>query len=182
MSMQLPFLFQRLVDEQVDVVIVGGLAAVALGVPYVTNDVDLCYRSTPINITRLAQALAPLHPRLRVEGLTDDQARQLPLTLDERTLQQATMLTLQTDVAALDLLSSIPGIGDYEQVRQAAIELEAFGYRLTVLDLPGLLASKRAAGRPKDLQILPQIEAALRLRDRPTDGQRPSSPHDRSDD
>lgn len=179
--MQLPFLFQRFVDEQVDVVIVGGLAAVALGVPYVTNDVDLCYRSDPGNIARLARALAPLHPRLRVESLTDDQARQLPFALDERTLQQVAMLTLQTDVAALDLLSSVPGVGDYEQVRQAAIELDAFGYHLAVLDLPGLLASKRAAGRPKDLQILPQIEATLRLRDRPTDGQQLPPTPDRSD-
>lgn len=105
--------------------------------------------------------------------MTDDQARHLPFTLDERTLWQTAMLTLQTDVAALDLLRSIPGVGEYEQVRQAAIELEAFGFRLAVLDLPGLLAGKRAAGRPKDLQILPQIEATLRLRDRPTHGQSP---------
>ncbi|MDQ2742952.1 MAG: hypothetical protein M3Z66_11750 [Chloroflexota bacterium] len=34
-------LLQRLVAEQVDVVIVGGFAAVALGVPYVTQDIDL---------------------------------------------------------------------------------------------------------------------------------------------
>jgi hypothetical protein len=35
---------------------------------------------------------------------------------------------------------------------------------MAVLDLPALIASKRAAGRPKDLLILPQIEATLRLR------------------
>ena len=33
------------------------------------------------------------------------------------------------------------------------------------LDLPALIASKRAVGRTKDLLVLPQIEAALRLRD-----------------
>ncbi|MGH2517853.1 MAG: nucleotidyltransferase [Ktedonobacterales bacterium] len=165
MTMILPPLFQRLLDEQVEFVIVGGLAAVALGVPYVTNDVDICYNPDPANITRLASALAPLHPRLRVEGLSDEEARLLPFQFDERTLRQSAILTLQTDTATLDLMSSVIGVGPYLQVRQAAIELEAFGFRLAVLDLPGLLVSKRAAGRTKDLLALPQIEGTLRLRE-----------------
>ena len=40
-----------------------------------------------------------------------------------------------------------------------------FGCELLVLDLPALIASKRASGRPKDLLLLPEIEAALRLRE-----------------
>jgi hypothetical protein len=163
--MDLPPLFQQLADEHVDVVLVGGLAAFALGVPYLTADVDLCFDPEPANVTRLVRALGPLHPRLRVEGLSDEEARALPFELDVRALRQAGILTLQTDVATLDIMTSVNGIGSYAEVRQAAIELEAFGFRLAVLDLPGLIAAKRAAGRPKDLLALPQIEAALRLRE-----------------
>lgn len=93
--LQLPPLFQSLVDNRVEVVIVGGFAAVALGVPYVTQDIDLCFNPEPANMQRLAQALAPFHPRLRVEGLSDAESRALPFQLDAATLTQSAILNLQ---------------------------------------------------------------------------------------
>ncbi len=42
-------LFERVVAEHVDIVLIGGFAAVALGVPYITQDVDLCYNPEPAN-------------------------------------------------------------------------------------------------------------------------------------
>lgn len=164
MNIDPSLLFQRLVDEKVEFVIIGGFAAVILGVPYVTQDIDLCYSPEATNITRLERALAPLHPRLRIHGMTDEEAFALPFQLDKRTLQQTAILTLQTDVAELDLMSSVPGIGAYEQVQIASTRIEMYGLELLVLDLPALIASKRASGRPKDLLILPEIEAILRLR------------------
>ncbi len=110
-------------------------------------------------------ALVPLHPRLRIEGLTDEEAHALPFQLDQRTLQQTAILTLRTDVAELDLMITVPGVGNYTQVKDASTEIEVFGTRLLVLDLSALVASKKAVGRPKDLLILPEIEATLRLRE-----------------
>jgi hypothetical protein len=52
-------------------------------------------------------------------------------------------------------------------VRAEAIEVNVLGTQVLVLDRPGLIAAKRTAGRPKDLLALPQIEAMLRLRDKP---------------
>src|ERR671939_281790 len=105
--MNASLLFQRLVQEQVEFVVIGGFAAVALGVPYITRDIDLCYNPEPANIARLEHALAPLHPRLRVHGLTDEEAGMLPFQLDKRMLQQTAILTLQTDAAELDLMSTV---------------------------------------------------------------------------
>lgn len=68
------------------VVLIGGMAAVTLGVPYLTRDIDFCYDSALDNCTLLLEALAPLHPRLRVEGVPDEVARTLPWRWDERTL------------------------------------------------------------------------------------------------
>jgi hypothetical protein len=156
----------RLLQQaEVEAVLIGGLAAVALGVPYVTNDIDLCYNPDPANLARLVRALSPLHPRLRVARLGDEEARMLPFHWDERTLRDSPNLTLQTDAGPLDLLSTVPGLGEYVQVRAAAILVDLFGVPTYTLDLPALIASKRATGRPKDLMALPQIEATLRLRD-----------------
>lgn len=169
-------LFERLTVEHTEVVLIGGFAAVALGVPYITQDVDICYNPQPANLTRLVAALQPLHPRMRVSGMTDEEAQLLPFQFDEQTLRQSPILTLRTDAGDLDLMSTVPGIGSFEQVRAAAVEIEVFGFRIPVLDLPGLIQSKRAAGRTKDLLALPQIEAALRLRDQ----HRHASRHDES--
>ena len=54
---------QALTDSGVEFVIIGGWSAVLHGSSYVTNDLDICYSSE--NIKRLAEVLAPLHPRLR---------------------------------------------------------------------------------------------------------------------
>ena len=166
MSMRPELLFQNLAKEQVEVVVIGGFAAVSLGVPYVTQDIDLCYNPEVANITKLSHALVTLHPRLRVQGLTDEEAQALPFHLDKHTLQQSKILTLQTDIVALDLMSNVPGIGDYKAVQKGATKVLLYGFEFQVLDLPALIISKRAAGRPKDLFLIPQIEAALQLREK----------------
>lgn len=163
--MNADLLFHLLEREGVAIVLVGGLAAVAHGVVHVTNDIDLCYDSTPSNLTRLVRALEPIHPRLRVEGLTDEQARILPFQWDVRAVRQTELLTLQTDAGSLDLIRTIPGVGSYAEVRSASVPLELYGVTVYTLDLPGLITSKRTTGRPKDLMALPHIEAVLRVRE-----------------
>jgi hypothetical protein len=158
-------ILSALADEEALVVLIGGLAAVLQGVPYVTNDIDFVYALSVENRARLVRAFTPLHPRLRVAGMTDEDACRLPWRWDLRTLQDSPNMTLETDAGSIDLLASVPGIGDYDRVQRLAVLLPAFGLRVPTLDLPGLIASKRALGRPKDLLALPQIEATLRLRE-----------------
>ena len=44
---------------------------------------------------------------------------------------------------------------------------DLFGYQVRVLSLEALIQAKRAAGRPKDLLVIPELEALLELRQRP---------------
>ena len=174
--------FHLFAREEVEAVLIGGLAAVLLGVPIVTGDMDFCYDPAPPNLSRLVRALAPLHPWLRVARLTDEEARMLPFCWDERTLQESPILTLQTDAGPLDLMNAVPGVGSYAEVRAACVALDLYGVRVLILDLPALIASKRAAGRAKDLLALPQIEAALRLRDAEQERLRDERPSHREEE
>src|SRR5215831_19049590 len=79
----------RLAEARVEFIVVGGLSAVLQGVPIVTLDLDICYRRTPENITRLVGALAPLQPRPR--GFPPE----LPFAFDERTILLGANFTLQ---------------------------------------------------------------------------------------
>jgi hypothetical protein len=80
-------------------------------------------------------------------------------------LLEVELLTLQTDAGPLDLMRTVTGVGSYADVCAASVSLEIYGVRMNTLDLPGLIASKRTAARPKDLMALPHMEMALRVRE-----------------
>jgi hypothetical protein len=51
--------------------------------------------------------------------------------------------------------------GSFEALFPHSIEISVYGVRCLCLDLPALIRSKRAAGRPKDLEALAELEALL---------------------
>jgi hypothetical protein len=150
----------RLAQAQVEFVVVGGVSGVLQGAPIVTRDLDICYRRTSENITRLATALAPLQPQLR--GFPPD----LPYTFDARSLQLGTNFTLLIGQEELDLLGEMSAIGNYERIIDQADEMLVAGFKVKVLSLAHLIATKKAAGRPKDLAVLPTLQATLEEKQR----------------
>lgn len=163
---ELPEILKMLYDAHVEFVVIGGAAMILSGSAYMTKDADFCYARTRDNIERLASALKPYHPRLR--GAPAD----LPFTFDVRTISQGMNFTLSTDLGALDFLGEVSGLGSYGEVRAAAKIKTIEGMRIAVLSLAGLIKSKRAAGRPKDLYVLPELEALEEL-EKKTEGQEP---------
>lgn len=142
-----------LARNKVDFVIVGGIAASLHGSAYATYDLDLCYSRSKKNLARLVDALTPLHPKLR------DAPPGTPFIWDIGTVRQGFNFALTTDLGALDLFAEIPGLGGFEEVKKVSGEVKVFGHVCAVLSLPGLISAKRAAGRPKDLATLPELEA-----------------------
>ena len=152
---------KALTDGKVNFIIVGGFAAVAHGWLQITQDLDLCYERSPENLKRLAVTLAPYHPRL--PGVPGD----VPFLLDERTLLQGMNFTLQTDLGDIDLLGDLSGVGQFPEVARDAVSLSLFGSSCKIASLETVIRSKRAAGRPKDLYSLSELEALKELRDKP---------------
>ena len=74
-------------------------------------------------------------------------------------MRNGTNFTFTTTIGDIDLLGEVSGVGDYEQVRKNSEVKELFGISVNVLTVEGLIKAKRAAGRPKDLLILPELEA-----------------------
>ncbi len=143
---------KSLIEHNVEFVIVGGVAIIAHGIPYATFDLDFCYSRTAENLRKIVSALASFNPRLR--GFPED----LPFTWDERTLQNGTNFTLQTDIGDIDLLGEVAGVGSYLEAFVNSIVLKLFDDDVRVLSLEDLIKAKKAAGRPKDLFVLPQLE------------------------
>lgn len=146
-------LIRLLATAQVEFILVGGAAATAHGSSRLTVDLDIVYGRSKQNLDRLAAGLAPYHPYLRgaPEGL--------PFRLDTDTLERGLNFTLVTDAGALDLLGEIIGGGRYEDLLPHTIEIDLFGVSCRCITLSRLIDVKRAAGRPKDLDALAELEA-----------------------
>ncbi|HVY44286.1 MAG TPA: hypothetical protein VHB21_00345 [Minicystis sp.] len=151
--MKLRELLRILADHGVRFAVVGGVALIARGGQRTTEDLDVAYARDRDNLKHLADALAPIHPRLR--GVPSD----LPFVFDDVTLRNGLNFTLDTDLGPIDLLGEVAGLGGFDQVDAASSELEIAGARMLVLTLDGLERAKRAAGRPKDLFDLGTIRA-----------------------
>jgi len=134
-------------------IVVGGAAAVAHGSARLTQDLDIVYERSPANLDRLVAALAAYQPYLR--GVPPG----LPFLWDRATLARGLNFTLTTSLGDIDLLGEIPGGGAYQDLLPGAISLNLFQTRCLSLSLRQLIRAKRAAGRPKDLEALAELEA-----------------------
>lgn len=153
-------LLHLLSASKVDFVLVGGMAATVHGATRLTQDVDVVYSRARVNLERLVTALAPYQPYLR--GAPPD----LPFRWDAETLERGLNFTLTTTLGDLDLLGEITGGGGYDDLVSRSSLIEVFGESCRCLDLPALIQVKRAAGRPRDLEALAELEALLEERRR----------------
>jgi len=150
-------LIRALAAGNVDFILVGGVAATVHGSARLTRDVDVVYARDATNIARLVAAIRPLNPTLR--GAPPG----LPFAFDAPTIAAGLNFTLTTDAGDLDLLGEISGGGTYTDLVDAAIRIEIFGRQCRCLTLDQLIAAKRAAGRPRDLEAIAELEI---IRDR----------------
>jgi predicted nucleotidyltransferase len=165
-----PTQFRRLLEllsqTGVEFIVVGGVAAAALGTARVTFDLDVVYRRTPQNLDRLVAALKPLHPYPR--GAPPG----LPFVWDRRTMEFGINFTLDTSLGLIDILGEITGGGRFDDLLPHTLRLEVFGVSCLCIDLETLIRVKRAAGRPKDFEAIAELETLREEKARLEGGER----------
>jgi hypothetical protein len=144
---------RALADGGVECILVGGVAATIHGSARLTRDVDVVYSRRDENIARIVAALAPFEPYLR------GAPRGLPFRWDAGTVARGLNFTLTTTLGDIDLLGEITGGGGFDDLRPHAHPVHVFDRDLLCLDLPMLIRVKRAAGRPRDLEAIAELEA-----------------------
>jgi hypothetical protein len=152
-------LLLALVKGKVEFVIVGGVAATLHGSARLTMDLDVVYGRSKENIRRLVRALAPLHPYLR--GAPSG----LPFHFDVETVNAGLNFTLTTIAGPLNLLGEMAGGFTYEVVAKRSKFVMLSGMRCRVIDIDALIEAKLAAGRPKDLEVIAELEIIREERD-----------------
>jgi predicted nucleotidyltransferase len=176
--------------HRVEYVIVGGFGSQVHGALRQTYDLDVVSSTAADNAERLASALRDLNARLRVAGMTDEEARQLPVIIDAETIRAFGSTTWNTDAGPLDVLHDLPvadGGRPYEELNLRGINYVLSGIAVRVASLKDIIDSKTHANRPKDREALPELHRyghddqtrrAQRETPIPIDADRPSIPHD----
>jgi hypothetical protein len=148
-------LTRRLIEAQVEFVLVGGFAAVAHGVTLVTRDVDICCRFSEGNLMRIQKAFAGLNPAHRSKP-------DLPLALTPSQCARMKNLYLKTDLGVVDCLGEVLGVGDFDAVLQHSVELELPFGNCRILDLETLIRAKEAMNREHDRITVRQLREIRR--------------------
>lgn len=153
-------LIRTLLQAKVEFVLIGGVAANAHGSARATFDVDVVYARSPDNVARVANALAPLNPYLR--GVPPG----LPFRWDAETIAHGLNFTLTSSLGDIDFLGEVTGGGGYQDLLPRSVVMELFGMPCRCVDLDTLIHLKRAAGRPKDLEPIAELEALREEREK----------------
>jgi predicted nucleotidyltransferase len=140
-------LLRALQTTGLEAIIVGNAAAAIQGAPITTQDVDLLIRDTELNrdkLQRFAQTLGAARP-VDVSELTSTQ----------RIIGAAWPIDI--------LFDAMSGGLPFASVRSRAKSIPIGELAATVASLEDVIRSKEAAGRPKDLAVLPILRDALRV-------------------
>jgi hypothetical protein len=128
--------------ENVDYLFIGKSAAILLGYPDTTQDVDIFLPRSRENAERVVRALRSL-------GFELDAAATMSI------LSGSEIVLLKSGPFALDLIHAPDGIESFEAAKSRSV-LEAG--RFPVASLDDIIASKRATGREKDVADVRRLE------------------------
>ncbi|MBA2385139.1 MAG: hypothetical protein H0V68_10830 [Actinobacteria bacterium] len=139
-------------------VVIGGIAAVVRGVPFITRDLDVSPRRDLDNLDRLAAALVELGATPKIA----DAPTEIAIPLDGAMIANFANLSLDTPHGQLDLVLLPDGTRGYDDLIRSATRIEVdTGLTVAVADLADVVRSKAAAGRAKDHAQLPILRETL---------------------
>lgn len=146
-------ILRRLRTDDVEFVVVGGMAGVMRGAPITTVDIDIVHDRSTDNVRRLLEVLLAMNARYRHDP------RNLQPT--ESHLVGPGHQLLQTELGPVDVLGEVSGATYADLLPDSSLLDIGDGFRVHVVKLARLIELKRSAGRPKDFLALPVLQATL---------------------
>ncbi|MGH2941133.1 MAG: helix-turn-helix domain-containing protein [Solirubrobacterales bacterium] len=151
-------LLDALDRNEVEYVVIGGVAGLAHGSAYPTYDLDIAYARNRRNLERMAAALRGIGVTLR--GAPDD----VPFQVDAKALDAGMNFTFQTEYGGFDILGHVDGIRSYDELRAQSEMHEVSGIPVRVASLNHLIGMKRRVDRTRDQLMVEEYVSMERLR------------------
>jgi len=150
--------FKQLDQEQVEYVVVGGVALVLLGVVRLTADLDLFVELGETNLKKFIKVMGELgyKPRMPVsaEDVTKPEKRRQ--WKEEKGMLVFSFYHPKEPMHLIDIFVDEPI--PYETVKQRKKFVTAKGIRIPVVSAEDLVRLKRISGRPQDLADIEALE------------------------
>jgi hypothetical protein len=147
-------------------VVVGGVAVVLHGASRLTADLDVVIDLEPEPARQALAALEKigLQPRLPVptEDFADPEKRSRWIA--EKGMKVFSLVDFSNPLRSVDLFVEPPL--DFEELWEHAVTVDVDGIPVRIASLEDLIAIKREAGRPKDLEDADRLETLRRARER----------------
>ncbi len=140
--------------NEVEFIVVGGVAAILQGSPLSTEDIDLVYLSSEKNLGRLATALKELEARY-----LDPAGRHIEPDVSRLTSMKVHLL--KTNCGRVDVLHTVGDGLTFEDLIEETQLFNVADFGVKVLNLETIIATKEQAGRPKDQAQLPFLKQLL---------------------
>ena len=128
-------------QEKVEYVFIGKSAAVLMGFPAITQDVDVFPKKSPENGARIVAAL---------RRIGFDIGREM----EDAIIRGKDFVQIKNGPFDVDLIFAPDGIESFDAAKARSLNVEGF----QVANLRDIIASKRASGREKDMIDLPLLE------------------------
>lgn len=159
-------LFTALTATGVRYVVVGGVAAVLHGHVRLTADVDLIIDLTPDRAKRLIGALVEMGflPRAPVDPLEFADPVIRAAWKADKGMQVLSMVDRANPLSVVDIFVDHPM--EFEGLWDRADVIEVGGTSVRIASIADLIALKRLAGRPQDLNDIERLEQILDRRRR----------------
>ena len=134
--------------HKLEAILIGNAAAALQGATVTTIDIDFLFRRTPSNIRKLKAIAADLEAVILRPYYPVS-----PLWRVARDL----------DGLQLDFMDAIHGVRSFEGLRKRSNSIRIGSAQILVATLADIIKSKKAAGRKKDLLILPELETLKKI-------------------
>lgn len=144
--------------EEVDFLVIGGVAVGFHGHVRATKDVDVVPSRTEENLEKLVRVLERLDAV--VEGADEFDPGELPDPLDPRALALGGNWVLLTRLGRLDLMQWLGDIPLWEELSPSAVEEQIGGIPIKFVSYEDLVKLKELAARPEDLADLKRLREA----------------------
>lgn len=144
----------KLIEHQVQFILIGGYAINYYGYHRTTGDMDIWLMPDNNNKLLLIAALKQLD--------FDDEGLAIVASWDF-TQAQKFYVGDKSQPDRTDFMTYISGV-DYEEARREAILFETGGLKLSIIHIQQLLKNKKATGRLKDLADAEYLEKIIEIR------------------
>jgi hypothetical protein len=138
---------EALRKARLEAVLIGNAAAALNGAPVTTLDFDFMVRDTLKALGRISEFAQALDAAV-VPPRTD--------------VSRVYSVVNESEGLFVDFLDTVSGVSSFASLRSRAVAVQFGQGTVLVANLRDILASKRAANRPKDRAVIELIEATIR--------------------